>query len=301
MRTAEENGLLIASSQSQSPSKVEPAWRKILATMQRTLGRSTLVVSAAVKIRNQCASIIRYQLGEDWHLDQNGESWLVQLFGPSCSTFVDVGANVGDWAQLLLDSTPIAKHGLLIDASCSAVTKLKERFQNEPGISIIHAAVSDTPGEEYFYEEEGAGMTSSLVAGFSMPGAKKTLVCVTTLDAEASKHGISYIDMLKIDAEGYDLHVLRGADNLLRNQSIGVIQFEYNAPWAEAGSTLTRARRLLARHGYEVFLLKSTGIYRIDFAYFGEFFEYANFIAVSKQKMPQIEAAIKKHPLGEKV
>ena len=300
MTTSEKNELLIASSQSQSELKGEPAWRKILAAMQRALGRSTLVVSAAVKIRNQCASIIRYQLGEDWHLDQNGESWLVQFFGPSCSTFIDVGANVGEWAQLLLYYAPTAKHGLLIDASCSAVTKLKGRFQNEPAISIIHAAVSDTVGEEYFYEEDDAGMTSSLVAGFSMPGAKRNLVCVTTLDAEASKHGLSHIDILKIDTEGYDLHVLRGAENLLRNQSIGIIQFEYNAPWADAGSTLTGARRLLNRHGYEVFLLKSTGIYRIDFAYFGEFYQYANFIAVSKKNMLQIEAAVKKHPLGKR-
>lgn len=276
-----------------------PLWREVLDRMQRTLGKSSLAVKLAVKLRNQCASIIRYQLGGDWHLGESGESWLIKIFGPSCSTFFDVGANVGEWAQALLDSSPAPKRGLLLDPSTSAVSKLSQRFRNDSRISIVHAAASDLVGEAFFYEEEGAGMTSSLVEGFSTHTARKTRVRLTTLDVEAAKHGFSSIDFLKIDAEGYDLHVIRGAQELLRAQKIGVLQFEYNTPWADAGSTLSAARALLAGHGYELFLLKSAGIYRIDFGYFGEFFNYANFIAVSKQKMPMIEALIKTHPFGK--
>ena len=274
-------------------------WRGVLGRMHRALGKSSFAVRLAVKVRNQCASIIRYQLGEDWRFGENGESWLVQFFGPSCSTFFDVGANVGEWTQSLLVSSPGIKRGVLLDASDSAVSKLHQRFRNDPRVSIIHAAVSDVVGEAFFYEEEGAGMTSSLIEGFSAQGARKARVPVTTVDVEAAKHGFSFIDILKIDAEGYDLHVIRGAQELLRTQRIGIVQFEYNAPWADAGSTLSAARALLSRYGYELFLLKSTGFYRIDYIYFGEFFNYANFIAVSKQKMPMIEAMVKTHPFGK--
>ncbi len=98
--------------------------------------------------------------------------------------------------------------------------------------------------------------------------------------------------MLKIDAEGYDLRVLQGAKQLLRDQSIGVIQFEYNRPWAEAGSTLSAALKLLESCGYKVLLLKSTGLYNLDHSFYGECFYYANFVAVAPAKMPLLQDSI---------
>lgn len=86
--------------------------------------------------------------------------------------------------------------------------------------------------------------------------------------------------MLKIDAEGYDLHVLLGARGLLESRRIGVVQFEYNAPWARAGSTLSFAFQLLRGAGYRVFLLKAGGLYRFEPDRVGEYFHYSNFVAL---------------------
>jgi hypothetical protein len=37
--------------------------------------------------------------------------------------------------------------------------------------------------------------------------------------------------MIKIDAEGHDLAVLRGGQQLLKTHAISVLQFEYNHRW----------------------------------------------------------------------
>lgn len=52
---------------------------------------------------------------------------------------------------------------------------------------------------------------------------------------------------MKVDAEGFDLKVLKDAVRTLGQKQVGMVQFQYNAPWAEAGSTLADARRYLAR------------------------------------------------------
>lgn len=57
---------------------------------------------------------------------------------------------------------------------------------------------------------------------------EKSKVRLTTLDNYTNEHKIDYIDFLKIDTEGHDLFVLKGATTLLNENRIGLIQFEFN-------------------------------------------------------------------------
>lgn len=128
---------------------------------------------------------------------------------------------------------------------------------------------------------------------FSSSKAIKRVVVTTTLDIEAKRHQLTHIDFLKIDTEGYDFHVLRGSTGLLSGQKIGVIQFEYNAPWAVAGSTLRSAFDLLESFGYQVFLLKFSGLYKLNYDVYGEYLEYSNFVAVSPNRLTDLQPYLK--------
>ena len=54
-----------------------------------------------------------------------------------------------------------------------------------------------------------------------------TNVDVLTLDSFASKHHIELIHILKSDTQGYDFHVLKGAEALMKENRIGMIYFEF--------------------------------------------------------------------------
>jgi len=236
--------------------------------------------------------VIQAYLSERDHAELNGEKRVIELVAPGAGTFIDVGANVGDWAELFLAADGREKRGLLIEPSASAVARARERFRGRAKIRIIHAAVSDSVGEIEFYEEPDAGQTSSVQRSATRPGAQAHTVRLTTVDQEAAEAGFEFVDMLKVDAEGYDLHVLRGANRLLSERKIGTIQFEYNRPWANSGSTLIAAMNYLKGFGYEVYLLRTGGLQLFDYERYGEFFGYANFIAVSPASLPTLRPLI---------
>jgi FkbM family methyltransferase len=170
---------------------------------------------------------------------------------------------------------------------------LKNRFSPSEVIEIANVALSDSTGSLEFYEEPDAGTMSSLARGFSGSGAIRRTVDVSTLDVEVEGRGVKFVDFLKVDVEGFDLNVLRGAKGLLAQQRIGLIQFEYTDAWAIAGNTLRAAYDLLNAHGYEVFILKRDGLYRLEYRKYGEYFTYSNFVAVSPTRLNYIQSLIR--------
>jgi FkbM family methyltransferase len=265
---------------------------KILDSVHQNLAKSPFAVNLAIKLHNQCKSIIKYHLGESKYLDKNGEGWLARQIAAHSTTFIDVGANLGEWTEIFYNEMSNNRLGLLFDPSPLAFQNLQNKFKNIPEIELINAAVSDIPGEMNFYENLNSFDKSSLVGDNNNSNLVKTKVKVTTLDIEITKRQLDYIDFLKIDAEGYDFHVLRGASNLLSRQLIGVIQFEYIGAWALANSTLIGAINLLKSYGYQIFLLKSSGLYKFDYDLYQEYFSYSNFVAISPAKFNLIESFI---------
>src|SRR5256885_229728 len=93
-----------------------PAVYGIVDAAQRALGRSRTVTRGAVLMRNQCNRVIAYHLSRSHDAADNGELWLVRQLAPELRTFVDVGANVGDWSAGVLDVAPSAT-GILVEPS----------------------------------------------------------------------------------------------------------------------------------------------------------------------------------------
>jgi FkbM family methyltransferase len=261
---------------------------------QRLVARSSLGVRIAVAIRNQCRCVIRYHLAESPNAKETGERWLLQKSaslptpdGAAVKHVVDVGANVGEWLELVA-----ATHGdhpfaaLAFEPSQSALTLLQARFGADPGVHILNVALGDEPGVQSFFEEVAAGKGSSFVPGFLRAAGSSRAVQVTTLDEAVSARGWEHVDMLKIDAEGYDLRVLRGAKHLLALRRIGVVQFEYNRSWQLAGDTLHAAYTFLEASGYRVYVLKRDGLFELNYRLYEEYFEYTNFVALSPASLP---------------
>lgn len=261
--------------------------------VHRTLSRSKALVYLAAKLQNQTRAVIKHYLTDGINSHCNGEEFLLRSFTGGDSTFFDVGANVGDWTDIYLKSRPGSAHGVLFEPSRSAVAQLQERYSHLKNIEIVEAAVAEVPGPMKFFEEPGAGQTSSLAPGFSGRDARLREVNVTTIDVEAEKRGLPYIDFLKVDVEGFDLNVIKGTRNLLSQERIGLIQFEYTDAWAIAGNTLRSAFDWLGSFGYEAFLLRKSGLYKLKYKLYGEYFTYSNFVAASPRRLQDVKDIIR--------
>lgn len=88
-------------------------------------------------------------------------------------------------------------------------------------------------------------------------GTKTVQVPTASLDLWASNelgNGV-VIDLLLIDAEGYDPDVIRGAHSLLNSGRVRILQFEYNSGNLWETETLESTVSALDWHGYSCFLI----------------------------------------------
>ena len=83
---------------------------------------------------------------------------------------------------------------------------------------------------------------------------------ITTLQDFVEVAGLDHITLVKIDTEGHDLAVLRGAQALLEQRRISVVQFEYNHRWVYSRSFLCDAFDLLRPLGYCLGKLTPLGV-----------------------------------------
>jgi FkbM family methyltransferase len=263
-----------------------------LTSIQRTLSRSKTCVNLAIKLRNQMNMVIGYHLGESCDHRLNGEESLIRLLAPHCKTFIDVGANIGDWTELFLHYRSDCK-GMLFEPGNTAFKKLAEKFAQLSNIEIIQAAVGSESGYIDFFEEPNAGITSSIVKNFASINATLIHTQITTLDAELVTKNWDSVDYLKIDTEGFDYQVLLGVKDCLSKNKFGFIQFEYNQPWASANATLLGALNFLDQHGYSCYLIRSDGLYELDYSVYQEYFRYSNFLAVTPERQDLIKTLIR--------
>lgn len=271
--------------------RIRSGLRPSLDFVVEQLARSRLASQCASFLRNRMDAVVALHLGLDINHETNGEAWIARQLGPRCHTFVDVGANRGDWTDVFLAVSPDAV-GILFEPGSRASAELSRRFGANPRVTIVAAAASDVEGTAEFFEEPDAGRHSSLVAGFSR-GAEATSVRTTTLDAELAARGIDRVDYLKIDAEGHDLKVLRGAEQYLREQKVGFVQFEYNEAWRLAANRLQDALELLHGAGYEVFLLKGSGLWSFPYSIYGEYYRYSNFVAIRRTQLDDLASLVR--------
>ena len=248
------------------------------------LARSKTVTRMAIAVRDQANKVVRSRFGDAAWVADSGEKWLIRTIAPRCQVFVDVGANTGEWTALFLEAAPPGVKGVLFEPGATALSMLRRRFETSPGVNIVPIALADVEGEHTFFEEPGAGGMSSLLAGHSLHrSTERRTVAVSTLDDALDQLGLETVDFLKIDTEGFDLHVLRGARRRLQARRIKVIQFEYQHAWARSGATLGGAIRLLEGAGYTTYLLRPDGLFTFDYSLYGEHFGLSNYVAVAAE------------------
>ena len=199
----------------------------------------------------------------------------------------DIGANRGDFAKHVRSQCPSAEIRCF-EPQPRAFAALTE-ISAEYALVTEALALSESEGTMTLYDQKGAGFstTASLnkaaVEAFS-DDIEAFGVEVTSVDAYCQKNTIPQIDLLKIDTEGYDLSVLKGARTMLASGNIAAISFEFIP--ANLKTHVFFYEILNELEGFEVFrILPGGSLYKIeDYTYrYCEIFVPSSYIALIKQ------------------
>lgn len=261
-----------------------------LSVTHRVLSKSKFATFITAKIRNQCDLIIRQRFAApDMNPFKNGEYLLLETVIPDCKIFFDVGANKGEWTNFIVESKKTDPFKCyLFEPGLAAFSVLQNRFKNDI-VELSNIAISNSFGTLDFYEEENAGEMSSAIKGWANNKTQVTKVPCSTIDQEITERGIEFLDFLKIDVEGFDLKVIEGALNSLREKKIGIIQFEYGEGWLKVGVSLSGAYQIFAANDYDIYLITQKGLVNYDINTYGDFYSFSNFLAVSAKSRQLIK------------
>jgi FkbM family methyltransferase len=128
---------------------------------------------------------------------------------------------------------------------------------NAKNIELINLALGSEVGDKTMFEYDESVLNSLIpnaqfAVRFGLKARQIQIRC-TTVDRFCSERGVMKIDVLKIDTEGSDFDVLRGANSMLAKQAIKFIYFEFNdinPPKNAAGGALSPIDELIRPYGY---------------------------------------------------
>ncbi len=160
-------------------------------------------------------------------------NWLKKYLSNFKSPVVfDVGAHVGDYSNDILKLFPSSTI-YAFEPHPKNFVKLKSL--DDERLQCFNNAVGDRPGQIQLYDYENqdgsshASVYQEVIEEIHHEKSVSYTVDLIQLDRFCAEHNIKRIDLLKIDTEGNELKCLMGAQELLQNGQITVIQFEFNS------------------------------------------------------------------------
>lgn len=144
----------------------------------------------------------------------------------------DVGSNRGDITTKYLELFPsVCIHAF--EPYLESYTVFEKVFAQNKNIVLNKYALSSDTSDKQLHINKSVDTNSFLESG--LLGVSSDKLCTTTgtvivqcntLDHYCKKEGIETIDILKIDTQGYEIEVLKGASQLLKENKIGIIYCE---------------------------------------------------------------------------
>ncbi len=138
------------------------------------------------------------------------------------SLFIDIGANIGTYSVIL---SKYCKEVHAFECSPDTYQNLNNSIKLNHMTNIVthQEGLGDEEKESIFYLTSADGGTDSLI---DVPGYTSGQITVQIKTLDSFK--LTNIGFIKIDVENYELEVLKGAQQTLKNSNYPPIIFEAN-------------------------------------------------------------------------
>ncbi|WP_026952184.1 FkbM family methyltransferase [Algoriphagus mannitolivorans] len=176
----------------------------------------------------------------------------------------DVGANVGQSSKVYLEKFP--KSLIFSFEPVSATfSQLVENTKNNERVKCLNLALGEKLSKVVIPIQEKSTLNSlSAKRNENLNSySKLEKIQIETLDSILLKLGVSCIDFIKIDTEGYEMEVLKGGLDALKKNKIKLIQLELGIKNHIRTTFYNHTQEYLNSLGYEVlgFYKQSQSLY----------------------------------------
>lgn len=167
-----------------------------------------------------------------------GKPWAQQL---GIRTILDIGASVGNFAFTV---RPLFPQAIIysFEPLPDSFAELRKNLGNTPDCQTFNFALGDTDADLVIHESQHAPSSSFLPMGVlhkqaipsTAPVVDEVPAKVLRLDGIRDRLNLSLPLLTKIDVQGYELHVLRGGEQTLRQAKALIIETSFQ-PLYEGG------------------------------------------------------------------
>ena len=192
----------------------------------------------------------------------------------------DVGANTGKWTRALLTTAPKACV-YAFEPSSAAFSRLRDNLEKESRVHLFNVAVGSQAGTDTLWADSpGSGLASlsrRRLDHFDIDFNHSESVQVLTLDSWCSKIQV-LPSLIKIDVEGHEMEVLRGAEEVLKSSS--VVQFEFGGCNIDSRTYFQDFYYFFQDFGFRLFRLSARGLIPVTrYSELDESFSTTNYFA----------------------
>ena len=223
-----------------------------------------------------------------------GELNVIARFIRSGDVVFDVGAYIGQWTDEVLKQSggnlqihsfePHLQTYQKLVGNLAPAINFGQAFPNNFGLS-------NSEEIKTLYDYQDSRFLNTLYRRnyedeklFNMGNPLEFPILVTTLDAYCQRWQIQRVNFLKIDVEGNELNVLKGASKMLLSGKIDYLQFEYGSTFQDAGISLQAVFEFLQQYRYSLFKISPSGLDWLPvFLPEYEDWQWSNFLAVNER------------------
>lgn len=188
------------------------------------------------------------------------QSRFIEFLEINTPLIFDVGANVGQSIARYCDDFPECRLHCF-EPNPEAFEKLNLLFNASSNVRLNNFALADFTGNASFFATRLTELSSLLqpeswlcaLSNDDKYEAKELCVPCKTLDQYCQEIKVDWIDILKIDVQGAEPKVLKGGQQMLSNNRIGMIYLEVMLAETYVGqATLAQILNLLETYQYRL-------------------------------------------------
>lgn len=172
--------------------------------------------------------------------------------------YIDIGANIGS-CLMPMAARPDVEAALAFEPSPKNLFYLTSSLLRNPNtnakVALFPIALGDKDGIQSIFSEHGNAGNTVVGRPVNADPHPVGQVTLERLD-EVFKSGstLPYIHLMKIDAQGFEVKIMQGAENLFASGAVNAVKFELATQWlVQQGTSSAEYMNTYLNHGFQIY------------------------------------------------